>query len=110
MMINANRRTAMYAGVAALAALGETDTQLATGLLLVGVTLWPDPDLVAEIVRRARALTHGFDVHAAAHGPPHPTTQQILTSLASGAYFDPAGRVMVEEDLGGQAAPGVEDA
>jgi pimeloyl-ACP methyl ester carboxylesterase len=30
-------------GMASIAALGESEAQLATGLLLVGVTLWPAP-------------------------------------------------------------------
>ena len=52
---------ASLGGQAAIAALGECEAQLASGLLLVGVTLWVEPDTAAAIIARFRAQTGGFD-------------------------------------------------
>jgi flavin reductase (DIM6/NTAB) family NADH-FMN oxidoreductase RutF/pimeloyl-ACP methyl ester carboxylesterase len=80
-------------GLAALAALGESDTPLATGLLLVGVTLWVDAAVQAEIVGRFRSLEAGFDsledvrlAIAQLHPQePEPTLGQLSHSLVHAA-------------------------
>jgi flavin reductase (DIM6/NTAB) family NADH-FMN oxidoreductase RutF/pimeloyl-ACP methyl ester carboxylesterase len=52
---------ASLGGQAAVAALGECEAQLASGLLLVGVTLWVSPETAAAIIARFQAQTGGFD-------------------------------------------------
>jgi len=66
---------ASIGGLAALAAVGESETALAAGLVLVGVTPWIRPASAAEIARRQREHVAGFanlDAAAAALASLHP--------------------------------------